>query len=94
MAGEFLSLVDLEQRWIYTPRGTRKLTGNPSFPPPAFTVSGGRFRVWSLAAIEAFEATHPEVRSEQAKRHKLIGYRRARAKGRPDNHQQDGHHGA
>jgi hypothetical protein len=69
------------KRWIYTPRGVRKLTQSANFPPPTFTINAGRTKVWHMADIRAFEARHPEVTSEDAKRRKVVGFALAVAKG-------------
>lgn len=72
-APRYLGTADLAKRWAYTTRGVRNLILNETdFPAPAFTVNGGRIRVWTLAAIAAWEARHPEVLSADAKRQKTL----------------------
>lgn len=67
----YLGTADLARRWGYTTRGVRNLVLNETdFPAPAFAVNEGRIRVWAMAAIEAWEAAHPEARSADAKRQK------------------------
>eukprot|EP01037_Dinobryon_pediforme_P018683 gene18683-18982_t len=69
----YLGTADLAKRWSYTTRGVRNLIQNETdFPAPAFTVNEGRIRVWAMEAVEAWEVTHPEVRSPDAKRQKTL----------------------
>ena len=69
----YLGTADLARRWSYTTRGVRNLILNePDFPAPAFAVNEGRIRVWTLAEIEAWEARHPETKSDRAKQQKTL----------------------
>lgn len=69
----YLGTADLAKRWGYTTRGVRNLILNETdFPAPEFTINAGRIRVWTLAAIAAWEAVHPEVLSADAKRQKTL----------------------
>lgn len=78
----FIASGDLIARWpVYTRRGVLKLTHSADFPAPVFAVNAGRVKVWEAADIEAYEVLHPEVLSESLKTRKIVGYRRAIAKG-------------
>ena len=78
----FIASGDLIARWpVYTRRGVLKLTQSEDFPAPVFAVNAGRVKVWDAADIEAYETVHPEVHSQALKTRKIIGYRRAIAKG-------------
>lgn len=69
----YLGTADLAKRWGYTTRGVRNLILNETdFPAPVFTVNAGRIRVWTLTAIAAWEARHPEVLDADAKRQKTL----------------------
>ena len=78
---QFVGTGDLVRRWKYSRQGINQWLKKPGFPPPAFTVNGGRTRVWDLSAIEAFEVGRPELGDPEEKRRKVIGYARAVAKG-------------
>jgi hypothetical protein len=66
---------DLVKRWpVYTPRGVRKLVSREDFPKPYFSINGGKTHVWFMPDVERFEAVHPEVTSESAKRQKVAAY--------------------
>lgn len=86
MASARLSWVDLQRRWShYTRRGLYKVRAWPDFPQPVESFNSGRrgkFPVWHLADIAAFENAHPELKSLADKLHKVAGYQRARAKGK------------
>lgn len=71
---KLLSIPDLVARWPYTRQGVHKLTRNADFPAPVCTVSQGRVKLWELADIEAYEATHQEVHNEHHKMSKVYGY--------------------
>jgi hypothetical protein len=81
---EYVGLVDILRRWIYTRRGVEKMLRRNEFPAPAFAVNAGRTKIWRVADIAAFEITHPEVTSETAKRRKQAGYASALARGRKE----------
>ena len=78
----FLGFHDLIRRWVYTPRGARKVVAGRDFPSAAFTINAGRTKVWYLPDIETYEQAHPELTSEEAKRRKRAGYAAAIARGR------------
>lgn len=65
----YLSVADLVKRWIYTRQGVHKLTRSEGFPEPE--IIAGRIKLWYAADIAAYEATHPEVTSEDAKHNKV-----------------------
>jgi hypothetical protein len=72
---DFVGILDLIDRWKhYTPRGVRKLAHRADFPTPDHTVNRGKDAVWFLPEIKFFEATHPELKSEAAKRRKVAGF--------------------
>lgn len=70
----YLGMGDLLKQWIYTRRGVEKLMRREDFPSPAFTINGGRTKVWHTADIAAYERVHPELTSETAKHRKVVGY--------------------
>jgi len=78
---KLLSIADLVARWPYTRQGVHKLARNADFPAPVCTVSQGRVKLWELADIEAYEATHAEVQSEHFKQSKIYGFYKAVMKG-------------
>jgi hypothetical protein len=78
----YVGFGDLAARWVYTLRGVRKLVMRQDFPVPAFTINGGRTKVWTMADIDVYERLHPEVTSPEAKRRKIAGYAIALAKKR------------
>ena len=66
------SMADLARRWpVYTRRGVYKLTRSDNFPAPAITDGTGRIKLWHAADVATYEAAHPEVSSEDAKRNKI-----------------------
>ena len=73
-AVDYLGFQDLVIRWpVYTSRGLRKLVHRDSFPVPAFTINQGHDLVWHEDDISAYEHTHPEMHSEDAKQRKIRG---------------------
>ncbi len=74
---DYVGLADLVERWVYSRQGVHGLARSRGFPAPAFTINKGRTKVWRLADIEAYEKTHPEVFSEEAKQRKIRWYARA-----------------
>jgi hypothetical protein len=70
----YLRIADLVRRWVYTRRGIEKLIGRGGFPAPAITDGAGRMKLWHPADIAVYEAAHPEVTSDEAKRRKVRGY--------------------
>ena len=84
---EYLGIGDLIERWIYTPRGTRKLAKSNGFPKPAFSVNAGRVPVWELPQIEVYEAQHLELFDHRRKLRKQRGYALAKRKGFPSTEQ-------
>ncbi len=80
----FLGFQDLARRWVYTPRGARKVIASRDFPAPAFTINAGRTKVWTMADVNGYETNHPELTSEEAKRRKRAGYAAALARGRKE----------
>ncbi|MBV9771684.1 MAG: hypothetical protein JOZ32_19085 [Bryobacterales bacterium] len=82
MSGARFMWVDLQDRWgHYTRQGLYKIRRWPDFPKPVEVLGRGREPIWHLTDITAFENAHPELKSLAAKWRKVIGYRRARAKG-------------
>ena len=65
---------DLIRRWVYTPRGARKVIAHRDFPAPEFSVNEGKTPVWFLPDVIAYERTHPELTSEAAKYGKVRGF--------------------
>ena len=80
----FVGFADLIRRWVYTPRGARKVVAGRDFPAPQFAINAGRTKVWYLPDIEGYERAHPELTSEEAKRRKRAGYAAALAKRRKE----------
>jgi hypothetical protein len=78
----YIGRTDLQNRgWVYTRQGIDYLINNdPKFPPPQFSINGGRLKVWLEADIEVFEEAHPELFDEKLKKKKVIGYARAQLK--------------
>jgi hypothetical protein len=70
----YVAFGDISARWVYTKRGARKVIEAPDFPAPQFAVNGGRTKIWWLPDIERYEHTHPELKSQEAKRRKVAGY--------------------
>ena len=70
----YVGVKDLIRRWVYTPRGARKVIANRDFPAPEFSINRGKTKVWFLPDVAAFESTHPELTSEAAKDSKVRGY--------------------
>lgn len=70
----YMTLADLVRRWVYTRRGVQKLIRRGGFPEPALIVNGSRTKLWHTADIAAFETSHPELTSEEAKHRKVRGY--------------------
>jgi len=82
-AVKLVSWVDLQERWNhYTRRGLYKIRAWPDFPEPFAVVSRGKFPIWELADIVKLERARPELKSNDAKRRKVAGYGRARARGK------------
>lgn len=71
---QFLGVDDLIRRWVYTPQGARKITRTRDFPPPQFSINRGKTKVWFLPDVTAYERSHPELTSEEAKHNKVRGY--------------------
>jgi len=77
--------VDLQDRWShYTRQGLYKVRAWPDFPKPVEFVNRGKVPIWHLADIMTFEVAHPELRTLADKVRKIIGYRRARARGKKE----------
>ena len=83
MTLRLVGIGDLTARWVYTRQGVRRLSRSPAFPEPVAVINRGRTKVWRLEDIEAYERTHPEVLSEEARDEKVRGYLRALRKGKP-----------
>lgn len=74
-----LSKRDLLKKWtrppigrgIYTRQGVYKVFHFADFPAPAVTDGAGLTGLWNPADIDAFEAAHPELTSEDAKHNKV-----------------------
>jgi hypothetical protein len=78
-----LGWVDLQDRWShYTRQGLYKMRALADFPQPVERINRGRVPIWHLTDITAFENAHPELKSNADKWRKIIGFRRARAKGK------------
>jgi hypothetical protein len=77
----YLAMADLGRRWIYSRRGLQKLMRRSGFPEPFITANQGRIKLWHMSDVAAYEAAHPELTSEEAKRRKVSGFARARRKG-------------
>lgn len=78
----YVNFSDILRRTIYTKRGLLKMAARDDFPAPAFTVGGGKIRIWHLADIVRFEEAHPELTSENEKHRKVVGYAIANLKKR------------
>jgi hypothetical protein len=78
---DFCGIADLVHRWGYTRQGVHLLVRSNDFPAPAFVINNGRTKVWAVAEIAAYEATHPELTNEWAKRRKVLGFFKAVSKG-------------
>lgn len=74
MQGDFVGIADLVSRWGYTRQGVHLLAKRDDFPAPAFTINGGRTKVWRTSDVAAWERDKPELHSEAAKVHKVKGY--------------------
>ncbi len=73
--------VDLQDRWShYTRRGLYKVRKWSDFPKPVEVLGRGRFPIWNLSDITAFENAHPELTSNVDKLRKVAGYQRAKSK--------------
>jgi len=70
----YMGMGDLLKQWIYTRRGVEKIMRRDDFPRPAFTINGGRTKVWHTADIAEYTRIHPELTSEAAKHRKVVGY--------------------
>ena len=71
---EYLGFRDLVARWVYSRQGLYLVMQWRDFPAPAFTIDGGKTRVWRVAEIESFEQQHPELLTEYARDRKIKGY--------------------
>ena len=76
----YLGFTDILHRWVYTRRGLEKLAARKGFPAPAFSINGGRNRVWDEWDIQLYETCHPEVLDEAEKHRKVAGYAAATLK--------------
>jgi hypothetical protein len=78
----YLGLPDLVRRWPhYTRQGVHKLASHGDFPKPRIVSNGGKTRLWAAAEIEEYERDRDELRDEEAKRKKVVGFLRAKRKG-------------
>jgi hypothetical protein len=82
---QHLRLGDLARRWHYSKQGVQKLAHHKDFPPPCFSMNGGKIRIWAARDIEKYEGERPELRNEWAKLLKVRGFARARARERQAN---------
>src|SRR6266478_9206787 len=68
----YLGVGDLAKRWNYTPKGIRNLLANEvDFPVPVGLING-RYHIWTIEQVKAWEEAHPETQSIEAKRSKML----------------------
>jgi hypothetical protein len=73
---------DLQNRgWVYTRQGIDYLINHdPKFPPPQFSINGGRMKVWAESDIKRYEDETPHLFDERLKKERVAGYAKAQLK--------------